>query len=169
LEGQLVLDIGSSTGGFTEVALRRGAKKVVAVDVGRGQLHPKLRGDPRVELFEGTDIREFTYPERFPVILSDVSFISLLKILPAIGRLGAPGGRLLLLFKPQFEVGPEVKRDKRGVVVDSREIERARARFEGEIEKLGWKIEGVYPSPVKGKEGNQEYGYFIQLPPTPQQ
>ena len=120
---KLVLDIGSSTGGFTQVALEKGALKVVSVDVGNNQLHFSLRDNPKIELFENTDIREFSYPVKFDVIVSDVSFISLLKIIDKIDKLAK--NEIILLFKPQFEVGKEVKRDKKGVVKDEKAIKKA--------------------------------------------
>ena len=162
MEGKIVLDVGSSTGGFTQVALQKGAKKVVAVDVGRNQLHPTLKKDPRVESIEETDIRDFTYPHQFPVVITDVSFISLTQILPALDRLTQPGGTLLLLFKPQFEVGKEAKRNSRGVVIDEGAITQARRRFEGECKKLGWQLIASHPSPITGKEGNREFGYWFR-------
>jgi 23S rRNA (cytidine1920-2'-O)/16S rRNA (cytidine1409-2'-O)-methyltransferase len=114
IAGKRCLDVRSSTGGFTQVLLERGAERVDAVDVGREQLHPSLRDDPRVRSYEETDIREFEPERRYPLIVSDVSFISLLHILPSVDRLAEPGAEILLLFKPQFEAGREAKRDRRG-------------------------------------------------------
>jgi len=159
--GKSVLDVGSSTGGFTQVALEEGAKFVVAVDVGTGQLHPSLKKHPKVYPFEGVDIRTFSYPTRFDWIVSDVSFISLLKILPSLERLA--GGELLLLFKPQFEVGIEIKRNRRGVVTDQSAIKRARERFERETARLSWKLLHTAPSPIPGKKGNREYFYHFKI------
>jgi 23S rRNA (cytidine1920-2'-O)/16S rRNA (cytidine1409-2'-O)-methyltransferase len=157
LKDKLLLDIGSSTGGFSEVALEEGAR-VVAVDVGSEQMHKKLRD--KVELFENTDIRDFSYPKKFDVIVSDVSFISLLKILKKIDSL-IERGDIILLFKPQFEVGKEAKRDKRGVVVDKEAIKRARENFEKEAKNLGWRLIRSEEASVKGKEGNLEYIYHF--------
>jgi len=157
---KLVLDIGSSTGGFTQVALEKGALKVVSVDVGNNQLHFSLRDNPKIELFENTDIREFNYPVKFDVIVSDVSFISLLKIIDKINDLAKD--EIILLFKPQFEVGKEVKRDKKGVVKDEAAIKNARENFEKECMKFGWKLLCCEQSSIKGKEGNTEYIYHFK-------
>ena len=159
---KLVLDIGSSTGGFTQVALEKGAFKVVSVDVGNNQLHFSLRDNTKIELFENTDIREFEYPEKFDVIVSDVSFISLLKIIDKIDKLAKD--EIILLFKPQFEVGKDVKRDKKGVVKDKEAIKKAKADFEKECKKLGWKLIRSEKSSIKGKEGNTEYIYHFLKP-----
>ena len=158
---KLVLDIGSSTGGFTQVALEKGAFKVVSVDVGNNQLHFSLRDNPKIELFENTDIREFSYPVKFDVIVSDVSFISLLKIIDKINQLAKD--EIILLFKPQFEVGKEVKRDKKGVVKDEKAIKKARENFENECFNFGWKLIGSEESSIKGKEGNIEFIYHFKL------
>ena len=110
VEGRTVLDVGASTGGFTEVSLERGAARVYAVDVGRGQLHPKLAGDPRVVGLEGVDARNLTaamIPVAPDLIVTDVSFIGLAKVLPAALRLATFGADLIALVKPQFEVGPD--------------------------------------------------------------
>ena len=155
---RLVLDIGSSTGGFSEVCLEKGAK-VVGVDVGNNQLHESLRD--RMEIYENTDIRDFTYNKKFDIIVSDVSFISLLKIIEKIDTL-INKGDIILLFKPQFEVGKNVKRDKRGVVLDKEAIQKARKNFEKETQKLGWKLLRTEESSIKGKEGNIEYIYHFK-------
>jgi 23S rRNA (cytidine1920-2'-O)/16S rRNA (cytidine1409-2'-O)-methyltransferase len=155
---RLVLDIGSSTGGFSEVCLEKGAK-VVGVDVGNNQLHESLRD--RMEIYENTDIRDFTYNKKFDIIVSDVSFISLLKIIEKIDTL-INKGDIILLFKPQFEVGKDVKRDKRGVVLDKEAIQKARKNFEKETQKLGWKLLRTEESSIKGKEGNIEYIYHFK-------
>lgn len=161
--GKLVLDIGASTGGFSEVSLEKGARKVVAVDVGSNQLHPKLKN--RVESYENTDIRDFEYKEKFDVIVSDVSFISLLKILNKIDSLAKRD--IILLFKPQFEVGRDVSRNKKGVVLDIDAIKKARDNFENEAGKLGWKLLRSEESSVRGKEGNVEYVYhFVKKLPS---
>jgi 23S rRNA (cytidine1920-2'-O)/16S rRNA (cytidine1409-2'-O)-methyltransferase len=158
--GKTVLDIGSSTGGFTEVSLEKGAEKVVAVDVGSEQLHESLRSNEKIELHENTDIRDFQYHEKFDVIVSDVSFISLLKIIDKIDELA--GDEIILLFKPQFEVGKGVKRDKKGVVLDKEAIDEARKNFENECKKLGWELIGNEESSIKGKEGNTEFIYHFK-------
>jgi len=121
VEDRVVLDIGASTGGFTEVCLARGARRVYAVDVGRGQLHPRLRDDPRIVSLEATDARALTptlVPEPPDLIVSDVSFIGLAKALPAALALAAPDAHAVVLVKPQFEVGPD-QVGKGGLVTDA--------------------------------------------------
>ena len=161
ISGKVCLDIGSSTGGFTQVLLGRGAERVDAVDVGRGQLHPSLREHPRIRSFEETDIREFDPGLHYPVVVSDVSFISLLHILPSVDRLAETGAQILLLFKPQFEVGREAKRDRRGVVSDEAATADAMMRFEAAAEELGWKLLRKVPSALAGKEGDLEWVYHF--------
>ncbi|MBN2816064.1 MAG: TlyA family RNA methyltransferase [Campylobacterales bacterium] len=153
------LDIGSSTGGFTQVLLERGVKEVSAVDVGTGQLHNSLREDSRVKVFESCDIRDFATDQTFDIVVSDVAFISLLYILDAVNRLASRD--IILLFKPQFEVGREIKRDKNGVVVDKKAIVDAMLRFENACALLGWNLLQKSPSTLTGKEGNLEYCYYF--------
>jgi 23S rRNA (cytidine1920-2'-O)/16S rRNA (cytidine1409-2'-O)-methyltransferase len=157
---KIVLDIGSSTGGFTQVALEYGADEIYSVDVGNNQLHNLLRENPKIKLFENTDIREFEVDKKFDVVLSDVSFISLLKILDVVDKYAKD--TIILLFKPQFEVGKDVKRDKKGVVLDKMAIEKARENFQKECSKLGWKLIRSEESSIKGKEGNTEYIYHFK-------
>lgn len=161
IAGKRCLDIGSSTGGFTQILLEEGAAWVDCVDVGRDQLHNSLRSDERVSVHEQTDIRDFDAPP-FGVIVSDVSFISLLHILDAVDRLGAPGAQIVLLFKPQFEVGRTAKRDSRGVVTDEAVIAEAMVRFESVAQQLGWSLRKKLPSSVVGKEGNREWVYWFE-------
>lgn len=156
--GAEALDVGSSTGGFTEVLLRRGARRVHAVDVGRDQFHARLRADPRVRLFEEADIRTFDpalVPEGFDLIVIDVSFIPLALVLPAALALAAPASRLVALVKPQFEAGRAFVR--KGVVRDAAVRDEVCARVEQEIAALGWRLLGRIPSPIAGGDGNQEY------------
>jgi len=157
-EGKSVLDVGSSTGGFSEVALEKKAKKVVCVDVGNNQLHPKIRSNPKVEVFENTDIRDFEYSEKFDILVSDVSFISLLKIFDKLKNFS---DEMILLFKPQFEVGKEAKRDKRGVVIDKEAIIKARKNFEKYVSN-DFEILRSEEASIKGKEGNIEYIYHLR-------
>ena len=157
-ENKSVIDVGSSTGGFSEVALEKGAKKVVCVDVGNNQLHSKIRQNLKVEVYENTDIRDFEYESKFDILVSDVSFISLLKIFDKLSFLS---DEMILLFKPQFEVGKDVKRDKRGVVIDKEAIDKARENFENYISKK-FEILRSEESSVKGKEGNIEYIYHLR-------
>jgi len=153
-----VIDVGSSTGGFSEVSLEKGAKSVTCVDVGNNQLHSKLRSDKRVRVFENTDIRDFESKEKFDILVSDVSFISLLKIFDKLKTLS---DEMILLFKPQFEVGKDIKRDKRGVVLDKEAIKKARKNFEEKISEE-FEIIRSEESSIKGKEGNIEYIYHIK-------
>ena len=154
-----VIDVGSSTGGFSEVALEKGAKKIVCVDVGNNQLHPKIRENKKVEVFENTDIRAFKAKEKFDILVSDVSFISLLKIFDKLNELS---DEMILLFKPQFEVGRDAKRDKRGVVIDKEAIKKAQINFENKIKEYNLKILKKEESSIKGKEGNIEYIYHLR-------
>ncbi|WP_456479903.1 23S rRNA (cytidine-2'-O)-methyltransferase TlyA [Nautilia sp.] len=159
-KGKTVLDIGSSTGGFTQVSLEKGAEKVVCVDVGANQLHFTLRNNPKIELYENTDIRNFKYDRKFDVIVSDVSFISLLKIIDKVDEVSE--GEIVLLFKPQFEVGRDVKRDKKGVVTDMEAVKKARDSFEKACKNSGWELLRAEESSLKGKEGNTEYIYHFK-------
>ena len=159
IEGKICLDVGSSTGGFVEVLLEEGAKKVVAVDVGSNQLHQTLREDKRVELYENCDIREFKPKEKYELVTCDVSFISVLEILEDLDRLAT--NQILILFKPQFEVGKLAKRDKRGVVKDEKAIKRAKDRFLSLCLQKWDKITS-FDSKIKGKEGNIETFYLFE-------
>ncbi len=154
------LDIGASTGGFTEVLLEEGAAHVCAVDVGSDQLHPRLRADARVTSIEKMDIRAFAPQERFELVVSDVSFISLLHILDDVDRLASQW--IILLFKPQFEVGREAKRDRNGVVKDEKAIAEAMVRFEDACTLKKWQLIAKSPSTLSGKEGNIEYCYCFK-------
>ncbi len=159
VQGRVALDAGASTGGFTQVLLREGAARVYAVDVGEGQLDPSLRADPRVAVFEKTDARALTadlLPGPVQAITVDVSFISLLKVLPAVLSLAAPDAWMIALIKPQFEVGP-AHVGKGGLVKDAAQREAAVARVSACIEERGWRLAGVVPSPVQGRGGNEEY------------
>lgn len=157
---KVCLDIGASTGGFTQVLLEYGAKEVSAVDVGKDQLHKSLLEDSRVHSYESCDIREFQSDTPFELVVSDVAFISLLNILDDVDRLASE--KIILLFKPQFEVGREAKRDKNGVVTDEKAILKAMIRFEDTCSIKGWKLILKSPSKLTGKEGNLEYCYCYQ-------
>ncbi len=159
LKNKTALDIGSSTGGFTQVLLESGVSEVTAVDVGREQLHVSLKNDERVHSYEGCDIREFESEKKFDIVVSDVAFISLLYILDAVDRFAKD--KIILLFKPQFEVGREAKRDKNGVVTDEKAILHAMIKFEDTCKLKGWKLVRKSPSKITGKEGNLEYCYFF--------
>lgn len=159
IEGRKVLDIGSSTGGFSEVLLSLGAREIVCVDVGDNQLHPKLRDYPKITFFENTDIREFE-SEGFELIVCDVSFISLRLIIQKIYELSL--GEVILLFKPQFEVGKNVKRNKKGVILDEREVQRGLDEFVELLKNMGFEVCEVAKSVLKGKNGNEEFFIHIQ-------
>ena len=160
LKDRLALDIGSSTGGFSEVLLNYGIKKVVCVDVGKEQLHPKIKDDKRSEVYEEMDIREFNYPEKFDIIVSDVSFISLLHIIDKVDELAKKD--IILLFKPQFEVGKNAKRNKKGVVIDERAIFNALENFKLQCKLKNWELIREEKSSILGKEGNEEYILHFQ-------
>ncbi|ANH42196.1 hemolysin [Helicobacter pylori] len=151
---KVVLDVGASKGGFSEVALLKGAKKVLCVDVGKMQLDENLRNDTRIECHEECDIRGFKTPEKIDLALCDVSFISLYCILEAILPLS---DEFLTLFKPQFEVGRATKRNKKGVVVDKEAILNALENFKNHLKTKDFQILKIQESLVKGKNGNVEF------------
>ena len=155
-----VLDVGASTGGFTDVLLQRGASRVIALDVGYGQLHPRLRDDPRVHVFERTNARHVTgLPFAPELVVCDVSFISVRKALPPLLELAAPGWQAVVLVKPQFEAGPA---DARGGVVRD-PVGRRRVAREVAEAAIGWGAEttGVVDSGLPGPKGNREL--FLHL------
>ena len=157
--GSVALDVGSSTGGFTDVLLSRGAAKVYAVDVGTNQLAWKLRQDPRVVVHEQTNARsldESIIPEKVDIVVCDASFISLAKVLEAALRLAKPGARLLALVKPQFEAGRE-EVGKGGVVRDPAVHQRVCDEASAWVASQGWTVLGVTESPITGPEGNKEF------------
>jgi len=160
IKDRIALDIGSSTGGFTQVLLEREVAEVSAVDVGRDQLHKSLKNDERVYSYEACDIRNFESDKEFDLVVSDVAFISLLNILDDVERLATKD--IILLFKPQFEVGREAKRDNNGVVLDKKAISNAMIKFEDACKLKGWKLVTKSPSKLTGKEGNLEYCYYFQ-------
>ncbi|MGO8952038.1 MAG: TlyA family RNA methyltransferase [Rhodomicrobium sp.] len=156
--GRACLDVGASTGGFTQVLLERGAERVFAVDVGRNQLHSSLKTNPKVVAMEATDARTLTpgiLPVRIESVTCDVSFISLLKILPAILPLAEENAWLVALIKPQFEVG-RASIGKGGIVKDEAAKREAAARVLASIEAAGWTVCGTLPSPIAGQDGNEE-------------
>lgn len=158
--GLVCLDLGASTGGFTEVLLRRGAAKVYAVDVGHGQLHPRIAADPRAVSLERThakDVSAEIVPEAIDLVVCDVSFISLRKTLPAALALTAPGCRLIALVKPQFEVGPDGV-GKGGIVTDPSAGPRLAAGLaEWLRDAHGFQPLGLIESPIAGGDGNKEF------------
>ena len=159
LQDKIALDIGSSTGGFTQILLEHQIKKVICVDVGSNQLHERIKNDERIEFFENCDIRDFKSEICFDIVTCDVSFISILNIINSIDSLDFK--KLIILFKPQFEVGINVKRDKKGVVKDKDAIEKARSNFLAKTLELKWKLEKNNISKLQGKDGNyEEFFYF---------
>lgn len=164
VEGRVALDVGASTGGFSDCLLQRGAARVYAVDVGRGQLHPRLQNDPRVISLEETDIRDLeTLPgrERPDLAVVDVSFISLRLVLPAVLRLLQPRAEIVALVKPQFELGPRAV-TRRGVVRQPEEGERAVREVLSFAEGLGLRPAGIEPLPPDSERGNVEYGVYFR-------
>ncbi|GAA8097097.1 TlyA family rRNA (cytidine-2'-O)-methyltransferase [Helicobacter pylori] len=151
---KVVLDVGASKGGFSQVALLKGAKKVLCVDVGKMQLDEGLKQDKRIECYEKCDIRGFKTPETIDLVLCDVSFISLYCILEAILPLS---NEFLALFKPQFEVGRKIKRNKKGVVLDKEAILNALENFKNHLKTKDFQILKIQESLVKGKNGNVEF------------
>ncbi len=156
--GKLVLDVGSSTGGFTDYALSRGARRVICVDVGTDQLHPKLRRDARVELHEKTDIRDFATDQSVDIILIDVSFISLREVLPHLAELANRQTQVVAMVKPQFETGNRLK--NRGVIKNDTERRRILHDFE-QWAKRYFLLRAKADSAVAGARGNRERFYLL--------
>lgn len=157
--GRICLDIGASTGGFTDVLLRRGAAKVYAVDVGHGQFDWTLRNDARVVVLEKTNARHLDrahVPDAPGLIVCDASFIGLETVLPAALALAAPDAALIALIKPQFEVGP-ARVGKKGVVRDPELHREVCERIAAWLGEQGWRVLGVSESPITGPEGNKEF------------
>ena len=157
--GAVAVDVGASTGGFTDVLLARGATRVFAVDVGHGQLAWSLRGDGRVVVLERTNARHLTaaqLPGPIDLVVCDASFIALAKVLPAALALARPGARLVALVKPQFEAG-RTEIGKGGVVRDPDVHARVCADVRGWLEGIGWAVAGIERSPITGPEGNVEF------------
>ncbi|MFC5344505.1 TlyA family RNA methyltransferase [Brevundimonas staleyi] len=160
VEGRVVLDVGASTGGFTEVCLSRGAVKIFAVDVGQGQLHPKVSGDPRVVNLEKTDARSLDaelIPEAPGLIVCDASFIGLAKVLPAALDLAEAGADLIALVKPQFEMESRAEVGRGGVVKDAEARTAAVQRVSDWLESVGWTVQATAESPIVGGDGNVEH------------
>jgi len=155
---RVCLDVGASTGGFTDVLLQRGARRVYAVDVGRGQLHGSLRARPAVVSLEATDIRTLS-PARLDeppnLVVIDASFISLKLVLPAALALVKPPAQAVALIKPQFEAGREAL--KKGIVRDAAVHAAVRDDIAAFVVSLGWRVAGMIPSPITGGDGNAEF------------
>ncbi len=156
--GKIVLDVGSSTGGFTDYALSRGARRVICVDVGTDQLHPKLRRDARVELHEKTDIRDFATDQSVDIILIDVSFISLREVLPHLAGLATRQTQVVAMVKPQFETGNRLK--NRGVIKNDTERRRILHDFEQWVKRY-FLLRAKADSAVAGARGNRERFYLL--------
>jgi 23S rRNA (cytidine1920-2'-O)/16S rRNA (cytidine1409-2'-O)-methyltransferase len=156
--GKVCLDVGASTGGFSEVLLTRGAARVYAVDVGHGQLHPRLRDDPRLVAMEGTDIRALTAGQLDPapdLVTIDVSFISLKLVVPAVSALAKTPASLVTLIKPQFEAGRA--QVKKGIVRDEAIHRTVCENIVATVTSLGWQVRGTIVSPITGGDGNREF------------
>jgi 23S rRNA (cytidine1920-2'-O)/16S rRNA (cytidine1409-2'-O)-methyltransferase len=166
VSGLLCLDVGASTGGFTDCLLQRGVSAVTCVDVGYGQLDWKLRQDSRVTLFERTNIRHLepdTLPYPIDLVTIDVSFISLRIVVPAVLQFLKPGGSIIALIKPQFEVGKGLV-GKGGVVRDPRQHQAVIENLSQFFQDLGLKVRGVVPSPILGQKGNKEFLMLLAAP-----
>jgi len=160
VEGKVALDVGASTGGFTEVCLERGATRVFAVDVGSGQMHERIATDPRVINLEKTDARILNadlIPEAPGLIVCDASFIGLAKVLPAALALAGPGADLIALVKPQFEGAGPSDAGKKGVIKDPEAHAAAVAGVRDWLEGAGWTVNATTTSPITGGDGNVEF------------
>lgn len=162
--GKIVLDVGSSTGGFTDYALRRGAVKVIAVELGRDQLHESLRGNPGIELHEQTDIRDIKRLSAVPdIVVADVSFISLREILPHVAGLSGPRTFIAAMLKPQFEA-PQSSYKHKGVIKNDAMRRRILKDFEAWAKQQGFIILGKADSEISGAKGNRERFYLMRKP-----
>lgn len=167
--GRRAADLGASTGGFTDCLLQRGAAVVVAVDVGYGQLHERLRADPRVDVRERTNVRHLAPGDLGPladVLVADLSFISLRTVLPAVAGLGRPGADLVVLVKPQFEAGRTEAAKGRGVITDPAVWRRVLEEVAAALDGLGAAIMGAMASPLTGADGNVEFLLHARLAPA---
>ena len=162
VEGKTVMDVGSSTGGFTQVLLQEGATKIMAVDVGKNQLHSSLRKIPRISVLEQTDIRDISakFKDFFDLVVVDVSFISLFKIIEDIQVIAKKGGHIILLYKPQFEVGRK-NISKNGLVKKEVDTQKTLSDFLISLDKSSLNFVESKNAQIKGKKGNQEI--FIHL------
>lgn len=161
--GLCCTDLGASTGGFTDCLLQAGAATVLAIDVGRAQLHQRLRDDTRVTLLEGTNARDLPELPPLDFFVADLSFISLRKVLPSVRRRLPPGTPGVVLLKPQFEAGPaDVPRG--GVIKDAAVQERVRDSFVEWLKGEGWAVCGIIASPIRGGDGNLEYLVYLRTP-----
>ena len=156
--GKTVLDMGSSTGGFTDCALQNGAKKVIAVDVGTNQLAESLRKDNRVELYENTDVKNLPQAifDEAQIIVADISFVSIVKIIASIIN-SVHNQELMLLIKPQFECGLDIAKKYKGVIKSEELSQKIANETIQKLEQLGLTLQGFAPSPITGGDGNHEY------------
>jgi 23S rRNA (cytidine1920-2'-O)/16S rRNA (cytidine1409-2'-O)-methyltransferase len=173
VKGRAALDAGASTGGFTDCLLQRGASRVVAVDVGRGQLHERLRRHPRVAVLERTDIRHLSLAQAggcaFPLLVADLSFISLRSVAPSLlGPLAAPGADVVVLVKPQFEAGQAEASRGRGVIRDPAVWHRTLQEVAAAFWDGGAAIMEAMPSPLRGADGNVEFLLHAQAHRRPE-
>lgn len=171
VHGVDALDAGASTGGFTDCLLQHGARSVVALDVGHGQLHPKIRADPRVHVIERFNVRDVTH-DRLPtvpaLVVADLSFISLTKVIPALAEIVVPGGDLVLLVKPQFEAGRREVSRGHGVIVDPSVHQRVQGEVEMSLTEARCTVLGWCDSPLTGADGNREFlVHATSYRPTP--
>jgi 23S rRNA (cytidine1920-2'-O)/16S rRNA (cytidine1409-2'-O)-methyltransferase len=167
--GVSALDVGASTGGFTDCLLQHGAAAVIALDVGHGQLHPRIRGDQRVVVIERCNVRGLRahdIPWTPSLVVADVSFISLTKVIPVLADVAAPDADLVLLVKPQFEAGRQEVARGRGVITDPAVHERVRASIEVALEQSGCSVRAWCDSPITGSDGNHEFLVHAITPNT---
>ena len=164
LKDKVVLDIGSSTGGFTQVCLINGAKKIYAIDVGTNQMDKKLSANKRIELYEQTNFKDVTqsiFKERVELIVADISFISITKILDKISELFDYSFEMVLLIKPQYELGRDIIEAYKGVIKSQRLWDKAIDIVSQHAKSLKFKIKSIIPSPIKGSKGNTEFLMYL--------
>jgi 23S rRNA (cytidine1920-2'-O)/16S rRNA (cytidine1409-2'-O)-methyltransferase len=160
LNNKVALDIGSSTGGFTQILLQNNIKSVDCVDVGSNQLHNTIKNNNKINMYENTDIRDFKSTKIYDIVTCDVSFISIHNILDDINSLASQN--IIILFKPQFEVGKHTKRDRAGVVKDKNAICKVRELFIDKTIQYGWKLIYSNKSKLEGKKGNIEELFYFE-------
>ena len=168
VSGLRIIDVGASTGGFTDCVLQRGAAHVVALDVGHGQLHPKLRDHPNVRVIERTNIRHADLAELgapFDLVVADLSFISLTVVAEPLVTAAGPGGQMVLLIKPQFEAGKADVSKGKGIITDPDLHERACADVAAALAACGAQVIGQIESPIKGGQGNVEFLVHVRVSP----
>ena len=160
LKNKTALDIGSSTGGFTQILLMNNVRHVTCVDVGKNQLHERLRNNNKITIHENTNIKKFKSIEKFDIVTCDISFVSVSKILSFIDMLSF--NKIIILFKPQYEVGKNIKRNKLGVVNDTKAIKKSKENFIFTSINLGWSLIYSNLSSIKGKNGNEEELFYFK-------